>query len=104
MLDEAYDTFQENQEKAQTKQLLELSHRKVHVRINQWQIIMIISISIQNIASKVWTDSFVAVNIHPHHLLYFSVWVKKIVLDVKTGNKAYSWNHKGSYYDMMPPI
>ena len=39
---QSYDKFQANQEKAQTIQHLELEHRKVHGRINQWQLIMII--------------------------------------------------------------
>ena len=32
---QAYDKFQANQDKAQTRQLLDLARRKVHGRINQ---------------------------------------------------------------------
>ena len=49
---QAYDTFQAKQEKAQTRQLLELERQKIHGRINQWQIITIISTSIQKILLK----------------------------------------------------
>ena len=65
---------------------------------------MIISTSIQNIPTKVWTDSFVAINLHPHNRLYFSSWIKKIAPAVKTGQKAYFRNHEGSYYDDMRSV
>ena len=60
---QAYDKFQAKQDKAQTRELLYLARQKVHGRINQWQLIMVISTAIQNIPAKVWTDSFVAVNL-----------------------------------------
>ena len=99
---QVYDKFQVKQDKAQTRQLLELARWKVRGRINQCQFIMIISTSMQNIPAKVWTDSFVAVNLHPHHRLYFSDWIKKIAPSVKTGETEYFLNHEGSYYDAMP--
>ena len=74
----AYDQLQANQDKAQISQLLDLSRRKVHGRITQCQIIMVISTAIQNIPSKVWKDSFVDVNLHPHHRMTFYDWIKKI--------------------------
>ena len=49
---QAYDKFQANQDKAQTRKLLELARQKVHGQINQWHISMIISTSIQNIPAK----------------------------------------------------
>ena len=49
---QAYDKFQENQDKAQTRHLLEFAHRNICGRINQWHIIMIISTDIQNIPDK----------------------------------------------------
>ena len=101
---QAHDKFQTNQDKDQTSHLLELSRQSVIFRINQWQIIMIISTAIQKIPAKVWKDSFVAVNLHPHHRLYFSGCIKNISLDVKTGETAYFLNHEGSYYDSMPYI
>ena len=50
---QVYDKFQAKQDKAQTRQLLDLARRKVHGRINQWQLIMVISTAIQNISAKV---------------------------------------------------
>ena len=44
---QAYDKFQANQDKAKTRQLLELAQQKVHRWINQFQIIMVISKAIQ---------------------------------------------------------
>ena len=61
---QAYEKFQAKQDKAQTRELLDLARRKVHGGINQWQLILVISTAIQNIPAKVWTDSFVAVNLH----------------------------------------
>ena len=84
-LNQEYDKLQANQDKDQTRQLLELARRKIHGRINQCQIIMIIYTAIHNITSKVWTDSFVAFNLHFHHRLYFSVWINNIAPAVKTG-------------------
>ena len=75
---QAYDKFQVNQDKAQTRQILDLARRKVHGWINQWHIIMIISTAIQNIPAKVWTDSFVSVNLNPHHRMTFHDWIKNI--------------------------
>ena len=63
---------------------------------------MIISTATENIPTKVWTDSFVAVNIHPYHRLYFSEWIKKIAPDDNTLKTAYFRNHTGYYYYSMP--
>ena len=46
---QVYDKFQAKQDKAQTRQLLDLARRKVHGRINQWKLIMVISTAIKNI-------------------------------------------------------
>ena len=75
---QAYDKFQANQEKAQTRKLLDLARQMGHGQINQWQLIMVISTSIQKNSAKVWTDSFVAVNLHPHHRMMFPDWIKNI--------------------------
>ena len=85
-------------------QLLDLARRKFHGWINQWQLIMLIFTAIQNISSKVWTYSFVAVNLHPHHRMTFPDWIKKISPDVNTGETEYFRNHEGSYYDSMPSL
>ena len=101
---QAYDKFHAKQDKAQTRQLLDLARRKVHGQITQWQLIMVISTAIKNIPSKVWTDSFVAVNLHPHHCMTFSYWIKKISPAMKTEVTAYFLNHEGSCYDTMPTV
>ena len=103
-LKQTYDKFQEKQNKLQTRQLLELARRNVHGWINQWQLIMFISTAIQNIPAKVWTDSFVAVNLHPHHRMTFHDWIRKISPAVKNGETAYFLKHKGSYYDAMSSV
>ena len=51
----SYEKFQENQYKAQTRQLLELPQRKVNGKINQYHIIMIISTLTINIDIKYFT-------------------------------------------------
>ena len=56
------------------------------------------------IPPKVWTDYFVAVNLHPHHRLYFSDWIKKFDPHVKTVVTEYFQIHEGSYYDAMPSV
>ena len=50
---QAYDKLQANQDKAQTRQIMELAWRKVHGMIKQWQLNMIISTSIRNIPAKI---------------------------------------------------
>ena len=60
---QAYHKLQAKQDKSQTRQLLELARRKVHGRINQWYIIVVISKAIEKITDKVWTDYFVTVNL-----------------------------------------
>ena len=97
---QAYDKFQVKQDKAQTIQLLDLVRRKVHGRINPWQLIMVISTAIQKNSAKVWTDYFVAVNLHPHHRMTFPDWIKKISPAVKTGDTAYFLTMK--VHTMMP--
>ena len=101
---QACDKFQGSQDKAQTRQLLELAQREVFRWINQWHLIMIISTAIQTIPAKFWTDYFVDVNLNPNHRLSFSVWIKKIAPAVNTGETAYFWNHEGSYYYTMPYV
>ena len=86
---QSYDKFRAKQDKYQTRQILDLAWRKVNVRINQWQLIMIIYISIQNIHAEVWTYSFVAVNLHPRHHMTFHDRIKKISPAVKTGETEY---------------
>ena len=39
---QAYEKFQARQDKAQTRQILELARHNIHSQISQWQIIMII--------------------------------------------------------------
>ena len=56
------------------------------------------------IPAKVWADSFVDVNLNPHHRLSISGWINKIAAAVKTGETAYFWNHKGYYYYVMPSV
>ena len=65
---------------------------------------MIIFKDIQNIPAKVWTDSFVAVNLNPHHRLSFYGWIKKIAPAVKMRETAYFHNHEGSYYDVITSV
>ena len=81
-----------------------MARQKVRVRINQWQIIMIIYKAIQNIPAKVWTDSFVAVNLHPRPCMTFHDYIKNISPDVNMLDTAYFRNHEGSYYDAMPYV
>ena len=100
----AYDKFQAKQDKAQTRQLLQLARKKVHGHISQWQLIAVISASIQNIPAKVCKDSFVAVNLHSCHRMTFHDCIKKISPAVKTGEKEYFRNNEGSYYDDMQLI
>ena len=73
---QSYDTLQVNQEKAQTRQILELAWLKFHGKINQWYLTTVISTAIQNISAKVWTYSFVAVNLRPRHRMNFHDWIK----------------------------
>ena len=87
-----------------TSQILEMARKKAQARINQWQPNMIITTDIQNISGKVWTDSFVAVNLHPHHCLSFDDWVENISSSLKTGETDYFWNNKWSYYDAMSSV
>ena len=101
-MNQLHDKFLAKQDKAQTRQILELVRWKVHGRINKWQLIMIISTAIQKITDKVCTYYFVDVNFHPFHHLSFSGWIKKIEPDVKMGETTYLWNYEGSYYDSMP--
>ena len=77
---------------------------KVCGQINQWNLTMIIYTAIQNISAKVWTYSFVSVNLHPNHRLSFSDWIKNIALTVQMGDTAPFWNHDRSYYDSMPAV
>ena len=65
---------------------------------------MIISTATQKYPAKVWKDSFVAVNLNPHHHLYFSGWINKIAPDVKTGETEHFRNHEGYYYDTIPSV
>ena len=79
------DKFQAKQYKAQTRQLLDLERRKIHGRITQWQLIIIISATTQNISTKVGTDSFVDIKLHPRHRMKFPDWINNISPAVKTG-------------------
>ena len=65
---------------------------------------MIISTAIHNIPAKFWTDYFVAVNLHPHHRMNFTDWIKNISPAIKTVETAHFKKIEGSYYDAMPYI
>ena len=81
-----------------------MAHRKIHVNINRWQIIMIVSTAIQNISAKVLTDSFVDINLHTCFPLYLADWTKNIYSDIKAVETAYFHNHEGYYYNVMPYV
>ena len=57
-----------------------------------YQPVTMVSTTIQNISEKVWTDYFVAYNLHPHHHLYFVNCINNIVLYIKTTETDYSRN------------
>ena len=101
---QAYDKFQTNNDKDQTRQILDLARRKFHGQINQWQLIMISYTVIQNIPAKVWIDYFVAVNLHSHHRLSFSGWIKNNAPADKKGETAYFWNYEVFFNDALPSI
>ena len=88
-LNQTYDKLQAKQDKAQIRKLVELARCNIHGQINNLHLIMIISTSTQNISDKFWTYYFVAVNLHPHHHMNFTDWIKKILPAVKTGKTAY---------------
>ena len=81
-----------------------MARQKFHGRITQLQLIVIISTSIQNIPAKVWTDSFVSINLHPRHGMTFHDWIKNISPAFKTVETAYFLNHEGPYYDTMSSV
>ena len=51
--------------------LLEVERQKVNSHINHWNLIVIISTSIQNISFKFCTYSFVAINLCPSNNFVF---------------------------------
>ena len=51
-LNQAYDKLQVNQDRYQTRQTLEMSWKKVHILINQWQLILVVSTAIQMFPPK----------------------------------------------------
>ena len=65
---------------------------------------MIISTGTEKISSKVWIDSFVPLNLNPHHRMNFTDLINKIAPAVNTGETVYFRYHKGSYYDAMPSV
>ena len=96
-----YDKLWAKQDKIVTIKILYMVWRKIRDRINQWNIIIIISTTIPKI-SKVWIKSFVSINLHLHHCLYFAIWINSIVPSFNTGGKDFLGGFKGSYYDSMP--
>ena len=62
---------------------------------------MIVSTYIQKLSSKVWTDSFIAVNFHPHRCLSSSYIINNFALAVKMGDTYYFWKQGGSYYNVI---
>ena len=71
-LNQLYGKLQKNQDKDQTRKILDIEQQKVRGQINQWHIIMVISTSIQNISDKIWTDYFISVNLYTYHHLCFA--------------------------------
>ena len=51
--------------------------------------------------ARVWIDSFVSINLHPHHCMTFPDWIKNISPAVNTGETEYFRNHEDSYYDAI---
>ena len=78
-----------------------MAHRTINGLINQYQIIIIIYKSIQNLSSKFWINYFFSVNLHYNHSLSFAECIKKIAPDVKTGDTAYFCKHQGFYCDAL---
>ena len=101
---QAYDQEQAKRDRAATRQLLDMARPKIKGRIDQWQLIAIISTALKNLPGDIWTRSFFSVNLHPHHRLSFEDWIQKIAPYVRTGETAYLRTNEDSYYNAMPAV
>ena len=79
--------------------LMDMDQRQVHVRLNQWNLVMIIAASINELPGYIWNDYFKAVTLHSYCWLRFTECINYISPPFKTVEIAYSHTHEGSYCD-----
>ena len=79
-INQAFDKFVARAGKKLAAQCLD-QIRRAHITpiIDQWMLVLVGLAVLRNCAkSRVWENSFVAVNMHPHHRVSFAEWVPKI--------------------------
>ena len=101
-INQPYDQGQTKADKRAAGQLLELVRERVTNHIDQWQLCTILCIAIKNLPEKIWEQSFIKVNLHPHHRVSFKEWIMQIDAQVPTGEAAYTHANKESIFDAMP--
>ena len=101
---QAYDQLQAVADKQSMRQLLDIARSKVNGRMDQNKLVAIISIALKDLPGTLWKNSFIRVNLHPHHRLSFGKWIEKIFDKVHTGETKYYRTNEHSYYDAMPAV
>jgi hypothetical protein len=100
-VNQPYDQQTAQADKRTSRQLLDMARTKVNGNIDQWKLIGILIVFINNLKKDVWMNSFIKVNLHPKHRVDYMKWVERISSHVITGESAYKRN-TASMYDAMP--
>ena len=74
---------------------------KVSSYIDQWKLIGILIVAIENFEDDVWINSFEKINLYPKHRVDYTVWVERISSHIITGEAACKRTNTPSMYDVM---
>ena len=103
-VNQPYDQETAQADKRASRQLLEIARRKVKGNIDQWKLIGILIVAMNNLKEDVWIKSFKKVNLHPKYRVGYNEWLNKIKSHIVTGETAYTRANTTSMYDAMPAM
>ena len=103
-VNQPYDQETAQADKRASRQLLEMSRRKVSGNVDQWKLIGILIVAINNLNKDVWVKSFKKVNLHPNHRVDYNAWLQRISSHIITGEVVYTQTNTVSMYDAMPAL
>ena len=103
-VNQPYDQETAQADKRASRQLLEMSRRKVNGNIDQWKLIGILIVAINNLKNDVWVKSFKKVNLHPKYRVDYNAWLQRISSHIIAGEAAYTRTDTVSMYDAMPAL
>jgi len=100
-VNQSYDNQVALTDKRVQKEVLSRVRGQLKTVMNQYHLIAAMAAPVSSFDGVIWSKSFQAVNMHPHHRLSKEDWLNKIHSHLVTGAEAFHADDYSSY-DAMP--